>query len=257
MSTHSDPWPSGTPCWVDLAVPDLDAAKAFYSSVVGWTFVDSGAEFGHYSIAQTDGQAAAAIGPLQQEGQPSDWTVYLATADADATAKLITEHGGSLMFEPMEIPGNGRMAIAIDPTGGVFGIWQAIGMTGFGIANEPGSVTWTDARLTDPVAGKAFYSAVFGYTFDPIPGAPDDYSVFSVDGETRGGMGGMMGGPQDAPSHWLSYFSVAEVDAAITTLTASGGTLLVPAEDTPFGRMAVVSDPFGATFSLHQAPPAG
>ena len=63
--------------------------------MLGWSFVDSGEEFGHYHIAQVDGRAAAAIGPVQQEGQPSFWTVYLATDDADGTAKLITENGGT------------------------------------------------------------------------------------------------------------------------------------------------------------------
>ena len=50
-----------------------------------------------------------------EEGQPSFWTVYVATEDADGTAKLITENGGSLLFEPMDVPGQGRMAIATDP----------------------------------------------------------------------------------------------------------------------------------------------
>jgi predicted enzyme related to lactoylglutathione lyase len=31
----------------------------------------------------------------------------------------------------------------------------------------------------------------------------------------------------------------------------------MPAEDTPFGRMGVLSDPFGATFALHQPPVTG
>ena len=73
-----------------------------------------------------------------QEGQPSFWTVYLATDDADATAKLITENGGSLLFEPMDIPGNGRMAIATDPTGGCSASGRPPGMNGFEIYNEPG-----------------------------------------------------------------------------------------------------------------------
>ena len=77
-----------------------------------------------------DGRAAAGIGPVMQEGQPSAWTVYLASDDADATAKLIGEHGGSIFAGPMDIPGNGRMLIAADPTGGVFGVWQQTGMIG-------------------------------------------------------------------------------------------------------------------------------
>lgn len=255
MTYYDTPWPAGTPCWVDIAVPDVPAATAFYGAVLGWTFVDSGEEFGHYHIAQTDGRAAAAIGPIMQEGTPTVWTVYLASDDADATAKLVTENGGSLLFDPMDIPGNGRMCVALDASGGAFGIWQAGGMNGFGIANEPGSVSWTDARLTDVEAGRAFYSAVFGYTYQPVPGAPGDYGTVHIGGgDPVGGMGGMMGGPPGVPAHWLTYFSVADADAAVATVERGGGAVVMPLEDTPFGRMGVVTDPFGAAFALIQLP---
>ena len=128
MSTRTDPWPAGTPCWVDLSVPDVQAAVDFYAAVIGWTFVDSGPDYGNYHIAQVDGRAAAGIGPIMQEGQPAAWTVYLASDDVDATTKLISEHGGSIFAGPMDIASNGRMAIAADPTGGVFGVWQQTGM---------------------------------------------------------------------------------------------------------------------------------
>ena len=38
MPTRDTPWPNGTPCWVDLGAADLDAAKAFYSSILGWEY---------------------------------------------------------------------------------------------------------------------------------------------------------------------------------------------------------------------------
>ena len=251
MSHRDTPWPAGTPCWVDIAVPDVAAATAFYGDVLGWSFVDTGEEFGHYHIARTHDRAAAAIGPVMEEGQPSVWTAYLATDDADGTAKLITDNGGALMFDPMDIPGNGRMAIAVDPTGAAFGIWQANGMNGFEIANEPGSVTWNDARLRDVEAGKAFYTAVFGYTYEPVPGAPDGYATIQASGQQ---VAGITGAPPDVASHWLTYFSVADVDASIATAARSGATVLMPGEDTDFGRMGILTDPFGATFAVHKAP---
>ena len=86
MPTRSEPWPAGTPCWVDLGAPDVPASTAFYGAVLGWSFFDSGEEFGHYNICQVNGHAAAAIGPKQDPSQPTAWTVYLASDDADATA---------------------------------------------------------------------------------------------------------------------------------------------------------------------------
>lgn len=255
MPTRDTAWPAGTPCWVDLSVPDVAAATAFYGPVLGWTFVDSGPEFGGYHMAKVGDRAAAGVGPIMQEGQPAAWTVYLASDDADRTAKLISGNGGTVLAEPMDIPGNGRMAIAVDAAGGVFGVWQSAGMHGTEVYNEPGSLIWEDARLTDAAAGRTFYAAVFGHTFDAVPGAPDDYVTFAVDGETVGGMGGMMGAPDGTPSHWLPYFMVADVDAAFTAVSGGGGTVLMPPTDTPFGRMGVVTDPFGAVFALHGGMP--
>ncbi|MCO1659569.1 VOC family protein [Pseudonocardia humida] len=250
MPVRDTPWPAGTPCWVDVAVPDVTLATAFYSAVLGWSFIDSGEAFGNYHVAQVDGRAAAAIGPAAQGDAPPRWTVYLATDDADATAKLITEHGGSLLVEPADVAGNGRMAVALDPTGGAFGVWQSAGMIGFGITAEPGAVTWTDARLSDVERGKGFFAAVFGHAFEPVPDAPGGYANLLVAGEP---VGGIVGTPGGVPSHWLTYFSVADVDAAEAVAARAGAAVLMPAEDTPFGRMGIFTDPFGATFALHQA----
>ncbi|MFC5994969.1 VOC family protein [Pseudonocardia hispaniensis] len=251
MPIRETRWPVGTPCWADLSVPDLTAATEFYGSVLGWSFVDTGEQYGHYHIAQTKGKAAAAIGPIMQEGQPCAWTIYLASDDADGTAKLVTENGGHVVAGPMDIEGTGRMLVAVDPTGAAFGVWQATGTIGLEIYNEPGALVWEDARLGDPAAGKRFYAAVFGYSYQPVEGAPDDYETFSVGGETAGGMGGLMGGPQGSPSHWLPYFSVPDVDTAVAAAERGAGTVAMPAENTPFGRIAMLVDPFGATFSLH------
>ena len=266
MSTRTDPWPAGTPCWVDLSVPDVEAAVAFYADVIGWTFVDTGPDYGGYQIAQMDGRAASGVGPIMQEGQPSAWTVYLASDDVEATAKLIGEHGGSIFAGPMDIADNGRMLIAADPTGGVFGVWQQTGMIGSAVVDEPGAFVWDDARLHDVEAGKRFYADVFGFRYAPlgpdVGGGPADYETFSVGNDPAGdrpagGIGGMMGAPPGTPSHWLAYFTVADVDASVEAVGDGGGTVLRVPEDTPFGRIGVVTDPFGAVFGLHSAPAGG
>jgi predicted enzyme related to lactoylglutathione lyase len=259
MTIRTTPWPAGTPCWVDMSVADLDAAQSFYGPVMGWTFVDTGEEFGHYTLCQRDGHTAAAIsGVMPGAPGPVPWTVYVASDDAAASAKLVTENGGSLIVEPMEIPRTGVMAIAVDPTGGAFGIWQSQGMVGFEIANEPGGVTWTDVRLTDTDAGRAFYTAVFDWSYQQVPGAPADYGTIHLapGGDPVGGLGGMMGAPEGTPSHWLTYFAVSDVDAAAAQATALGATTLMAPVTNPFGRMAIQSDPTGVVFSLHEPPPA-
>jgi predicted enzyme related to lactoylglutathione lyase len=203
------------------------------------------------------GRSAAGIGKIQMEGQPAAWTVYLACDDADATVRVITDNGGTVHVGPMDIPEVGRMAIASDPTGAVFGVWQANPMPGIEVYNEPGGLVWEDARLADPDAGKAFYAAVFGFEYTPIEGAPQDYGTFAVGGgEPLGGMGGLMGAPEGTPSHWIPYFGVADVKAAVAAAESGGGTVLMPVIDTPYGRMSTLADPFGAVFAVHSEVPA-
>lgn len=249
MPTRSDPWPAGTPCWVDLATPDVVAATAFYGAVMGWSYVDSGGKFGHFFMAQVDGHPAAVIGPKQDQNQPTAWTVFLASDDTDATAAKVTAHGGTLLEEPFDVS-NGRMTVATDPTGAAFGVWQAGGTIGAEIYNEPGCLTWTDVRSTDPDTARSFYTAVFGYRYQPMPGAPDHYMTFHLDGAPLGGIGGMMDPAAGLPSHWVAYFTVADTDTAVAAATGRGGALQRPAMDTPYGRMTFLTDPDGAVFAL-------
>lgn len=250
MPTRNEPWPNGTPCWVDLSVPDVGAAVGFYGAVLGWTAVDAGEDFGHYHMCSVGERAAAGIGPLMEEGQPTAWTLYLASDDVDGTAKSIGEAGGSVIVAPMDVPSYGRMLIALDTAGAAFGVWQAGGQDGIAVYNEPGGLTWEDARLTDPDAGRAFYAAVFGYRYGQVEGAPADYTTFDTGGDPLGGIGGMMGAPDGTPSHWVAYFMVADTDAAVATATAKGATVEGAPMDTPYGRMAFLTDPQGAAFAL-------
>ena len=255
MSVRTSPWPAGVPCWVDLMVPDVATASAFYRSVLAWHVAEPEEQHGGYVVADVDGGATAGIGP-EQPGARTAWTVYFATDDADATAAAVTEHGGTVVLPPGDVGALGRMALAADPTGGVFGLWQAGTMIGAALVNEPGGLVWEDLRSTDPDAARRFYGALFGYRLDPLEMAGPDYTTFARPEEQAplGGMGGLMGLPEGTPSHWLVYFQVADADAAGQAAEVAGGRVVQPPVDTPFGRMAGLTDPFGASFMVMQAP---
>lgn len=253
MSTRTSPWPHGVPCWVDLMVPDVREASRFYEAVLGWTVPEPSDEWGGYVVAEVGGAACAGLGP-QEPGARTAWTTYLATDDADAVAARIEQAGGTVLRAPFDVGPLGRMAIAADPTGATFGLWQAGTMIGASLVNEPGGLTWEDLRSTGPAAAQAFYTEVFGYVLGDVPMAPDDYKTFALPGDDAplGGLGGLMGLPDGTPSHWLAYFAVADTDAAVRAVEAGGGTVHAPAFDSPFGRMAAVSDPYGAAFMVMQ-----
>lgn len=249
MTTRTSAWPAGVPCWTDLQSPDVSVASSYYAAVMGWDVAEPDEQYGGYVIAAVDGAAVAGIGPQQAPG-PSAWTLYISSDDADATQQAVTDHGGAVLLPTGDVGPLGRMAIVADPTGAVFGVWQAGAHIGAARVNEPGSLTWEDLRSTDPDRARAFYTGVFGYRTDPLDMASPDYTTFSLaDREAPlGGMGGMMGAPEGAPSHWLVYFAVADAQAAVAASAHHGGDVLAEPFATPFGHMAALTDPFGAVF---------
>jgi uncharacterized protein len=253
------PWPAGTPCWVDLGVGDIPLAIGFYSGVFGWEVVQGAPEVGGYSMAYFDGKTVAGIGPkMGPADTPTLWTVYFATDDADATAARIKGAGGQLFMDPMDVMDAGRMAIAADITGAAFGIWQAGAHTGAGLANAPGALTWNEHFSRDFEGAKAFYAAVFGYEYGDMSGDGFTYATLLLNGHEVGGIGAYPADiPADQPAAWSTYFGTADTDSQVAAVTNSGGSVLQPPRDSPYGRIAVVSDNQGAVFSVISVPPGG
>lgn len=260
MVTRDTAWPAGTPCWVDLGAPNIAKAKAFYGGLFGWEVQDGAPEAGGYSMCEIGGQQVAGIGPkMGPEQMPTAWTTYLATADADHCAASITAAGGTVLMQPSDVMEAGRMAMAADPGGAVFGIWQARLHTGVQLANEPGSLIWSENMSRNYHGNKAFYSTVFGYDFGDIGTEDFQYATLDLDGRPVGGIGELSAGhPADMPASWSTYFAVEDTDAAVAKAVELGGSVVAPAFDSPYGRMAVLSDDQGALFSvMAPAAPAG
>ena len=246
MPTRDTPWPAGTPCWVDYGAADLAAAREFYTALLGWEYTGGDPEFGGYLNAEKDGRQVAGLGPQMDPDDPPKWMTYFATDDAATAVTRIREAGGTVVVEPMEIGPMGTMVVALDPQGNPFGLWQSGEHTGVQRYNEPGSLVWNEAAVDDPEAARAFYAAVFGFRFEEIPGG-EGYTTFATGGDPLGGLGGVVPG---VPKGWSTCFAVPSTDGAVGTVTAAGGKVLMPAEDTPYGRFAVVADPWGASFSV-------
>lgn len=191
MATRDEPWPQGTPSWVDLMVDDAEAAARFYGDLFGWESEAGSPETGGYRIAMLGGRAVAGIGSVPPGAQmPSVWTTYIAVDDLDATATRVTEHGGTIMMGPMDVMDQGRVAVAADPTGAVFGMWQAQQHIGAGRVNEAGSPIWNECTTRDYEAAKRFYAGVFGYDLQEVgDGQSFHYSLLNLGGNTVGGLG--------------------------------------------------------------------
>ncbi|CAL9383790.1 Putative glyoxylase CFP32 [Streptomyces sp. enrichment culture] len=253
----------GAPNWIDVGTPDLDGAVSFYGGLFGWRFRSAGPEAGGYGFFQLDGRTVAGGMRTTPEQGPPSWTVYFRSPDAQAAADAAEQAHGGVLFRPMDVMGQGRIAILSDKAGVQFGIWQPGRTEGIDVAGETGSLCWVELYTPDMPAAAAFYHAVLGLeTFGvPFPGG-----VYTTVNPAGGGEESMFGGiiplsddPTEAGAgpYWLPYFEVADADATAARAEELGGTVRMPATDMPdVGRIAKLADPYGARFAvIKSAPP--
>jgi predicted enzyme related to lactoylglutathione lyase len=244
----------GSFCWAELATTDAAAAKQFYGEMFGWTAVDMPMPEGVYTLFQADGNDAAAVytpGP----GVPVHWGVYFSVASADETAARIGPSGGKLIAGPFDAHDAGRMAVAQDPQGAVFSVWQAKRHIGATHGGPLGMVVWPELATTDPAGAAGFYTRLFGWKTKPETGVAEaPYTEWVNGGSSIGGLLPMQGNQwQGVPPHWMVYITVANCDERAARAAQIGGKVCVPPTDIPnVGRFSVVADPQGAAFSLIQ-----
>jgi len=254
--TEMTEYTAGTPSWVDLGTPDIEASASFYGDLFGWEIPESplAGQTGGYRTATSAGRSVAGVMPLMAEGQPPAWSTYVSVDDAEATSARVQEAGGTVMAPPMDVLDLGRMAVFADPQGAVFGIWQPGTMKGAQLVNEPVSLCWNELNTRDPEASKAFYEAVFGWSPQVSEVATEGYVTFHRDESDEGGVAGMldMRGqvPDEVPPHWMVYFAVEDADATIAKAGELGAGTAVGPIDIPIGRFAVLRDPHGAHFAV-------
>lgn len=256
MSVKAPPTP-GTATWYDLTTGRPDECRTFYGHLFGWTIPDSTGEHGGYVQIRKGGRNVAGFMPKDESmaGLPSTWTVYLASQDAHADAARIRELGGQVLAEPMQVDQLGCMVVATDPTGAPFGLWQPLDFQGSELENEHGGMTWQEVLTRDAAKARAFYTDLFGLTSEPMPG-PMTYHTLHVAPGTDAVAGIMQMDdahwPDSVPPHWMPYFAVNDVQAAVTTAAEHGGAVQVTPFDSPYGTIAILADPDGATFSVIQ-----
>jgi predicted enzyme related to lactoylglutathione lyase len=246
--------PIGAPCWIDLMTSDVERSRAFYTELFGWTADEPNQEFGGYFNFRRGGVLVA--GCMAKDGgnpMPDAWSVHLATDDAAKTLEIALAHDGRVMIEPMQVGDLGTMAAVIDPGGTVVGVWKPGLHKGFGVIGEAGAPSWFELQTRDYDAAVAFYRDVFHWDTQTISDTPEFRYTVLQHGETQ--LAGIMDAstvPPDGPPvlNWGVYFGVADTDTAVATTLALGGAIVRPAVDTPYGRLAVATDPTGAQFRL-------
>ena len=117
--------------------------------------------------------------------------------------------------------------------------------------STPNSIAWNELITPNPEAAAKFYCGLFGWTTEQFPVPGMNYTMWKHDGETFGGVCSAQG--PGVPPHWLHYVAVTDVEAAVAKAKSLGATLCHgPVDIGEAGRIAVLKDPQGAFFGLHQ-----
>ncbi|MBS1848262.1 MAG: VOC family protein [Actinobacteria bacterium] len=258
--TVRDVAPTGAPTWIDLWTSDVEGSRAFYPAVFGWEALPADPDFGGYfQFAHNGHPVAGAMGDMGPMKANDTWKIYFQTPDIRRSAAAVTTNGGVLHFPPEPVGDLGLQCVFSDPSGAVAGAWQPLGFQGFAEVEAPGAPSWFELHTRDHAGSVAFYTAVFEWRVDSVSDT-DAFRYATVRDADGGdtGVAGLMDNRADIaesePAFWTIYFEAADVDATIATATSLGATVVEPAQDTPYGRLAVLADPAGARFSLRNTP---
>lgn len=251
----------GTPCWIDLSTSDPDATRRFYGELFGWQAQEASEEFGGYFMFLKDGKPVAGCMPGMPDAPTDMWTIYLATDDLDRTLEAVSASGGQVQAPATPISDMGSMAIVADTGGAAVGLWQPETFPGVGVETEPGAPSWYELRARDYDAAVGFYREALGWETHTVMDDESMRYTVCVDGEDwRAGIeDAAQTLPEDVPPHWSVYIGTDDTDRAVARTEELGGRVLAPAADTPYGRIAEVTDATGTRLhiiSANEAMPA-
>ncbi|MGH9027845.1 MAG: VOC family protein [Acidimicrobiia bacterium] len=245
--------PIGAPCWIDLMTSDTDRARAFYGDLFGWSSEEPNQEFGGYFNFEKDGvRVAGGMPDMPDAGVSNVWSIYLATDDARKTVDAAAANGGQVIVPAMEVADLGTMGVVSDPGGAAIGMWQPGTHQGFGVFAETGAPSWFELHTRDYETAITFYRDVFRWDTHTMGDTPEFRYTTLGEGENQ--LAGIMDASAmlagGVPAHWSIYFGVDDTDAALKKIVDLGGAVVLPAEDTPYGRLAAATDATGAAFKL-------
>jgi hypothetical protein len=250
-----DSAPIGSPCWADLWTSDVADSRKFYGDLFGWEAQEPSPEFGGYFMFTRNGvPTAGGMGDMGEMAANNSWKIYLHTDDIAKTLEAAVAEGAQVIAPVMRVADLGTQAVLIDPTGAHLGAWQPGSFPGFTVLNEHGAPSWFELHTRDHASAVAFYRSVFHWDTNTV-GDSDEFRYATMSDPGGGSeLAGIMDAtaflPEGAPANWSIYWEVDEVDDAVAKVKVLGGSVVTDAVDTPYGRLATVTDPAGAEFRL-------
>ncbi len=247
--------------WYDLNTSDVRSALSFYPPITGWG-TEEWAEM-EYTMWTVDGAPLGGVVKLNEQqiaqGLPNHWMPYVEVGDVDQAATKAESLGGKLRYGPENIPGTGRFAVLSDPQGAVFAVYKPLEPGyAFDGKRQVGRFVWHELMSSDIDAAFDFYRKMFQWeettAFDMGPEI-GTYRMFGQKGAEYGGMFNRSGRMAELQPFWTCYVHVKDVEKAAALATQRGGQVVNGPMEVPGGDIiAVIMDPQGAAFAVHQNP---
>ena len=250
-------------CHADLNTTDVQAARNFYGTLLGWDFTETQLEGQSvHSMGRIDGHAVAGMAQLSPEaleaGMRPGWAPYVHVANADRTLAVGEEAGGVTVMPPFVVEDSASIAVMMDAVGVEVALFQAGTQIGAGIVREPGAMAWFGLLTGDRSAAAAYYRTVFGWETEQDRDQ-QEYTLF-VGNQDRPHEWRCVAGAEDGPPAWLSpvplwlvYFQVADIDASMQLALELGAQTPDAIRPASAGRIVRLLDPQGVPFGLVQA----
>ncbi len=241
--------------WRELFTTDVEAAKAFYGGLFGWTVEarPMGDAFIYHvwknGDAEIGGMMAIADLPGGGGGMPPAWACYVSVEDVDKAAAIAVAHGGQLLGDCHDIPHVGRFAVLADPFGAVFNLFKR--SAGDGPEAEPQlhDFCWENLVTPDADASIAFYEQVLPWGHETMPDG--ETKLFNRNAGTCQ-LASIGPSPDGKSSHWGTFVAVADVDASLKKAQDLGAQVLLPKTDISVGAFAILQDPLGAVIFVYR-----
>lgn len=242
-------------CWINVMTPKVAEARRFFSDLFGWDFGEMPGVPGGELIRLGQGQAGALMdldAGAFPPGTPPAIGVLIKVDDVEAAVTKVESLGGRAEA-PMDVLENGRMALATDPTGAIFGLWQPKKQQGMDVdSHSHGAPGWYEHLSHDAARAASFYAELFGWTIEERKQQPGMiYRLLKLDGDPVAGAIQLDKQMGDIPSHWGVSFSVKNADGAVKRTRELGGEVCMPITEIPgVGRFTLLRSPQGVAFHV-------
>lgn len=247
----------GSFVWHDLLTDDMPAAKSFYSQLFGWKFATENDPEGSYTTIIKDGELVGGIIKLKKRHgevnyQPQ-WMPYLSVKDVDESFKLIKQRYCNVYRKPFNVTNRGRISVFSDPQGALLAIIKS--STGDPDLLEPeyNVFFWDELFTNDLKSSEDFYKQLAGYETENLKTrANTDYIIFKTKERRQAGM--IKIPLENVKPNWLAYIAVKDASEVEKRAEQLGGKILVGSKDILGHDAAIISDPSGAVFAIHNWP---